>query len=189
MRAGGSRRQIYQAFRGADSARGAAHGPEAAQQARAGGAAVREPVHGGDGGAQLTSEGYVRAVPKKRAVRQRAGRTGARIAARAHTGARRPRQQVQIDFPPAAVDAQAFPYNTWRRLLRQCFDECDQTLLTASRRTRATRRCSPAVCQYLQQARGVRCSVEQVVGAGRPPAVGTGGLLPQNGRVAVENPV
>lgn len=184
-------RQIYQAFR-EQIQRGALRTGQKLPSKRALAAQLSVSLSTVETAyAQLTSEGYVRAVPKSGLyvnaldelvrVSPLAPRTQAPAA---------PRQQVQIDFSTGGVDAQAFPYNTWRRLLRQCFDECDPTLLTAAPH-KGDEALRHAVCQYLQQARGVRCSVEQVViGAGTDHLLSVlGGLLPANGRVAVENPV
>ena len=71
-----------------------------------------------------------------------------------------------VDFSPGGIDTRHFPYTTWRRLLRACFDEADATLLqNAPAQGLFSLRAS--IAQYLAQARGVRCQARQIViGAG-----------------------
>lgn len=141
--------------------------------------------------AQLISEGYVRSVPKSGLYVCPLDEL-MRVAPQAlhKEASAAPQQRVLVDFSTGGVDVQAFPYNAWRRLLKQCFDECDPTLLTAAP-AKGDEGLRHAVCHYLRQARGVQCEVGQVViGAGTDHLLSVlGGLLPQDCRVAVENPV
>lgn len=70
------------------------------------------------------------------------------------------------DFTPNGVDLKSFPYNTWRKLSKDCLqdDKAEMFRLGDPQGEWGLRR---AICAYLHQARGVDCLPEQVVvGAG-----------------------
>lgn len=102
---------------------------------------------------------------------------------------KRNRAQYLYDFTPNGVDLNSFPYNTWRRLSRECLvdDRAELFRLGCPQGEAGLR---SAISAYLHQARGVNCSPEQiVVGAGNDyllmllcAVLGTGH------RVALENP-
>ena len=96
----------------------------------------------------------------------------------------------RVDFSPWGMARDQFPFGVWRRLMKQCFNEYDPTLLlrTAPQGDIGLRR---AVADYLYRARGVSCTPEQVV-----IGAGTDNLLlmlsyifPEETALAVENPL
>lgn len=73
-----------------------------------------------------------------------------------------PAPLFSVDFSPAAIDQTHFPFNVWRRLLRQCFDELDRDILKsppafglpALRQT---------IALYLHQSRGIDCNSAHIL--------------------------
>ena len=99
-------------------------------------------------------------------------------------------QTYAVDFSPSGMARQQFPFGVWRRLLRSCFNEYDDTLLL-----RTPQQGDPglrqAVADYLYRARGVRCTPEQIViGAGSDNLLFMlSYILPETFTLAVENPL
>ena len=95
-----------------------------------------------------------------------------------------------LDFSPSGTAREQFPFNTWRRLLKNCFNEYDNTLLM-----RTPQQGDPGlraqVAGYLYRARGVRCDPEQIViGAGSDNLLFMlSYILPDSFALAVENPL
>ncbi|MDO5590900.1 MAG: PLP-dependent aminotransferase family protein [Lachnospiraceae bacterium] len=72
----------------------------------------------------------------------------------------------RFDFTPNGVDLNSFPYNVWRKLSKDILID-DRTELFRSGDSQGEYGFRNAICNYLYQARGVRCTPEQiVVGAG-----------------------
>ena len=98
-------------------------------------------------------------------------------------------KQFRYDFTPNGVDLKSFPYNTWRKLSRECLmdDKAELFRLGCPKGEYGLRN---AISSYLHQARGVNCSPDQViVGAGNDylmmllcAVIGT------KHRIALENP-
>ena len=99
------------------------------------------------------------------------------------------RALYRYDFTPNGVDLKSFPYNTWRKLSRECLvdDRAELFRLGCPQGEYGLRN---AISSYLHQARGVNCSPDQIiVGAGNDylmmllcAVIGT------RRRVALENP-
>ena len=95
-----------------------------------------------------------------------------------------------VDFSPSGTARQQFPFNTWRRLLKNCFNEYDDTLLL-----RTPQQGDPGlreqVAGYLYRARGVQCDPEQIIiGAGSDNLLFIlSYILPSEFTLAVENPL
>lgn len=141
---------------------------------------------------QLLSEGYVEAVPYRGYfVAQLDGlcqldRHTRRDAGRAE---KPPVRQYAYDFTPNGVDLKSFPYNTWRKLSKECLSD-DRAELFRLGDPQGEYGLRSAICDYLHQARGVNCSPEQVI-------VGAGSdyllillimIIGNRHRVALENP-
>lgn len=140
---------------------------------------------------QLLSEGYIEAQPYRGyfvsqidGLYQFDGSAGAGI-----DQEREPGQEYRYDFTPNGVDLNSFPYNTWRKLSRECLvdDRAELFRLGCPQGEYGLRK---AISSYLHQARGVNCSPGQIiVGAGNDyllmllRAVLGGGY-----KVAMENP-
>ena len=95
-----------------------------------------------------------------------------------------------VDFSPSGMARQQFPFGVWRKLMKNCFNEYDDTLLlrTVPQGDPGLRQ---AVADYLYRARGVACTPEQIViGAGTDNLLLIlGYILPNSFLLAVENPL
>ena len=94
-----------------------------------------------------------------------------------------------VDFSPSGMARQQFPFGVWRRIMKNVFNEYDESLLlrTPPQGDPGLRQ---AVADYLFRARGVACSSEQIViGAGTDNLLLIlAYILPQI-TLAVENPL
>lgn len=120
---------------------------------------------------QLMDEGYIEASPKRGyfvcdismnmpsfAMETDAGITNDRQAEDEH---------FRWDFSPYGVDLESFPYNTWRKLMRDILYDEQVRYLFESGHPQGDIEFRRAIANYLHQSRGVRCQVEQIiVGAG-----------------------
>lgn len=71
-----------------------------------------------------------------------------------------------VDFSPSGVDMDYFPYNQWRKLMKESLIDDNKELFLAGRH-QGDIELRRAVQSYLHQARGVHCSLSQIViGAG-----------------------
>ncbi len=141
--------------------------------------------------AQLCAEGFV--VSRERSgfyvcqIDQLA-RTPRTPAPKKENGADAPNPLV--DFSPSGLASDLFPYATWRRLMKNAFNEYDKTLLS-----RADAQGDPglrrAISDYIWNARGVQADPDSiVVGAGSSDLMHIlSFILPQRWTLAVENPV
>lgn len=95
-----------------------------------------------------------------------------------------------VDFSPSGMARQQFPFGIWRRLMKNCFNEYDETLLlrTPPQGDYGLRQ---AVVDYLYRARGVVSTPEQVIiGAGTDNLLFIlAYILPNQFTLAVENPL
>ncbi len=95
-----------------------------------------------------------------------------------------------VDFAITGVDRAGFPYSTWRRLMKNAFDEYDENLLARSpvQGELALRR---ELVNYLYMSRGVHCTEEQiVVGAGTDNLLQIlSYILDDRCKIAMEDPV
>lgn len=93
------------------------------------------------------------------------------------------------DFTPNGVDLKSFPYNTWRKLTKDCLqdDRAEMFRLGEPQGEWGLRR---AICGYLHQARGVNCLPEQVIiGAGNDYLLMLlSTVIGHEHKVALENP-
>lgn len=140
---------------------------------------------------QLVSEGFVESRPKRGFFVCEiepllpAAAEPAPPAAKADGAA-----EPLVDFSPGGIDTRHFPYTTWRRLLRACFDEADATLLQNAP-AQGLFSLRESIAQYLAQARGVRCQARQIViGAGTEHLLQIlSYMLDSSWTIALENPV
>lgn len=140
---------------------------------------------------QLLSEGYIESQPYRGYfVSQIDGLYQIRPA-RAEDGAKSGREpeKYPYDFTPNGVDLKSFPYNTWRKLSKECLmdDRAELFRLGCPQGEPELRR---AISSYLHQARGVNCTPEQIiVGAGNDYLMMLlCAVLGSRHRVALENP-
>lgn len=99
-------------------------------------------------------------------------------------------EQYDIDFAITGVDRESFPYSTWRRLMKNAFDEYDETLLARSP-FQGEEKLRQELVNYLYLSRGVHCTPEQiVVGAGTDNLLQIlSYILDNRCKIAMENPV
>ncbi len=139
---------------------------------------------------QLISEGYIFSKPKS-------GYFVCQIDKYMHVEiinknllTKQPEQKPLIDFSPSHVDRLLFPFNLWRKLFKDCFNEYDDEILKKpNRQGDITLR--KTLVNFLHSSRGVECDESQIV-------IGTGTsnilqilclILGRNKCIAFENPV
>ena len=141
---------------------------------------------------QLEAEGFIQSSPRRGFFVLDAGMLpqakGPAPAAAPAPEADMPRWKV--DFSPSGMARQQFPFGVWRKLMKNCFNEYDDSLLlrTVPQGDPGLRQ---AVADYLYRARGVACTPEQIViGAGTDNLLLIlGYILPNSFLLAVENPL
>lgn len=142
---------------------------------------------------QLVSEGYVDAVPRKgyftaslegilppvSGKDKKASRTGSTAflgrgeepdrkmgGGAENETENRPENGTLVDFSPRGIDLFSFPFSTWRKISRAALREEEKELFLKGD-PRGDLPFREAIRDYLHAARGVNCSVEQIlVGAG-----------------------
>lgn len=140
---------------------------------------------------QLLSEGYVEAKPcRGYFVAEIEGVYRLRPESPWNDIEEEPEEKTyRYDFTPNGVDLDSFPYNTWRKLSKECLmGDCEELFRLGHPQGEAGLR--SVICTYLHQARGVNCSPEQiVVGAGNDYLLMVlATVIGVKHRVAFENP-
>lgn len=99
-------------------------------------------------------------------------------------------RKVEVDFSPSGLAADLFPYATWRKLMKNAFNEYDETLLKRAD-TQGDAGLRRAIAAYIWNARGVQADPDSiVVGAGSSDLMQIlSFILPGQWTLAVENPV
>lgn len=97
---------------------------------------------------------------------------------------------IKINFATDGVDYENFPYNTWRKLMKNCFNEYNPNVLKSSP-PEGDFELRKAVANHIYNSRGVNCSAKQVIiGAGVDNLINIiSGLLGTGYKIAMENPV
>ena len=113
---------------------------------------------------------------------------------------------LKIDFSPSDTAYGEFPFNTWRKLLKDIFNQMDPQLFKSSP-PQGDPEFREAVTRYLHESRGVNCTPDQlIIGAGTDylllilsmllpgsglPAYGSGKITGSGQRLylVMENPV
>ena len=143
---------------------------------------------------QLVSEGYIEAVPKSGYYVAMVSELTILSAKQAKIikPSAKSKKTYRYDFSPFAIDINTFPYNTWRKLSRNCMNEHNNDLFLLGD-NRGDESLRAAIGQYLHESRGVNCSDDQIiVGAGADYLLQLLSQLfhhikPQT-RIAMENP-
>lgn len=140
---------------------------------------------------QLFSEGYIETIPCKgvyvsdlEGIYHHTVRTETTNVNKLNR-----KKKYRYDFSPNGIDLRSFPYNTWRKISKEVLSD-NETSLFKSGVSQGELELRHAIRTYLHQARGVKCSVEQIViGAGNEYLLMLlGMLLGTNHKVAFENP-
>ncbi|MFI3208385.1 MAG: PLP-dependent aminotransferase family protein [Eubacteriales bacterium] len=97
--------------------------------------------------------------------------------------------QYLYDFSPNGIDLGSFPYNAWRKISKGVLSNEENKLFTLGD-SRGEYEFRQTICQYLHQARGMKCSPEQVViGAGNEYLLMLlSTIMGQQSKIAFENP-
>lgn len=97
---------------------------------------------------------------------------------------------IKINFATDGVDYESFPYNTWRKLMKNCFNEYNPDVLKSSP-PEGDYELRKAVANHIYNSRGVNCSAKQVIiGAGMDNLLNIiSGLLGTDYKITMENPV
>lgn len=140
---------------------------------------------------QLEAEGFLLASPRRGFFVQETGLLPQNAAPPVPKPQKAPAlPQYRVDFSPAGMAREQFPFGVWRRLMKLCFNEYDPHLLLRTE-PQGDPGLRQAVAEYLYRARGVTCTPEQVV-----IGAGTDNLLfmlsyifPEKTLLAVENPL
>ena len=140
---------------------------------------------------QLLSEGYIETIPCKGVyVSDLEGvyhhETNAQREQKKSTDVKK---KYRYDFSPYGIDLRSFPYNTWRKISKEVLSD-NETSLFKSGVSQGELELRHAIRDYLHQARGVKCSVEQIViGAGNEYLLMLlGMILGTEHKIAFENP-
>lgn len=98
-------------------------------------------------------------------------------------------ERYEIDFSPNAVEAEAFPFDTWRKLNRAVLQDANRELFNPGP-AMGEWELRRSISRYLHASRGVACRPEQIViGAGNDYLLMLLRMLLGEGRcVAMENP-
>lgn len=118
--------------------------------------------------AQLVSEGYIEAVPKSGYyVTEVADLTNITLPHPTKANAKDIKTPSYLfDFSPFAIDINSFPYNTWRKLQKDCMNNSNNDLFLMGN-PQGDFSLRQAIGNYLYSSRGVNCSYDQIViGAG-----------------------
>ncbi len=99
-------------------------------------------------------------------------------------------ERITIDFATDGVDFESFPYNTWRRLMKSCFNEYNPAVLRSAP-PEGVYELRQAVAEHIYHSRGVRCDTEQlIIGAGMDNLFNMiSGILSAQCKIAMEEPV
>ncbi|MDO4267752.1 MAG: PLP-dependent aminotransferase family protein [Eubacteriales bacterium] len=140
---------------------------------------------------QLLAEGYIEARPYRGYfVSQLDGLFDAIPESRQQMRREEPEGEgYLVDFSPRGIDLDSFPYNVWRKISRSTLVDDNREMFHAGS-PQGEPGLREAIRGYLHTARGVKCSVEQIiVGAGNEYLLMLlAQILGSQRRIAMENP-
>ncbi len=118
--------------------------------------------------AQLVSEGYIESVPCKGYYVCEISLLYD-IAPQKHNDilyAKEDKKENLIDFTPNGIDLEYFPFNTWRKIIKNVLN-VDNKEMFGNGDSMGDMELRSSICSYLFEARNVHCSPEQIlIGAG-----------------------
>ncbi|BCN31463.1 MocR-like pyridoxine biosynthesis transcription factor PdxR [Anaeromicropila herbilytica] len=93
------------------------------------------------------------------------------------------------NFSPFTIDLESFPYNTWRKLSKNCLNDNNRDLFLLGM-NQGDDNLRSSITKYLHQSRGVNCNKEQIIiGAGVDYLLQLlAQLIPTKTQIAMENP-
>lgn len=142
---------------------------------------------------QLVSEGYLEAVPRKGyfAARLDGLLPPVSVEGKKYEPEKNmdPSQQWKVDFSPRGIDLKSFPFSTWRKINRAILRE-EEVEIFLKGDPQGDLPLREAIREYLHGARGVNCTVDQIiVGAGNEYLLMLlSQLLGNHVGIAMENP-
>lgn len=139
---------------------------------------------------QLFSEGYIESIPcKGYFVAQLDGLYYHEVQKETETTKKIDEKKFQYNFTPYGIDLKSFPYNVWRKVSKEVLLNEDADLFNSGD-SKGEVELRMAIKQYLHQARGVKCNVDQIVlGAGNEYLLLLLGIiLGTKHKIAFENP-
>ncbi len=149
---------------------------------------------------QLVSEGYLEAIPRKGyfaagldgifpPIVECGSSTVSESGEMEQADFDEPEEQYEIDFSLRGIDLDNFPFSTWRKISRSVLKE-EQRDIFLKGNPQGDLQLREAIRDYLHGARGVRCSVDQIlVGAGNEYLLMLlSQLLGTNTGIAMESP-
>lgn len=143
---------------------------------------------------QLVSEGYLEAIPRKGYFTAKLDGILPPVVTetRKAAGEERPpkeEKEWKVDFSPRGIDLNSFPFSTWRKISRSVLKEEDTDVFLKGD-PQGDLPLREAIRGYLHAARGVNCSVDQIlVGAGNEYLLMLlSQLLGREAGIAMENP-
>lgn len=112
--------------------------------------------------AQLVSEGYIESYPKKGyyvSNIEDVFELPIEVEKKEKIEAS---QKYKVDFSPSGVDMSNFPYNKWRKIMKDCMIN-DNSEIFQSGNHQGDEGFRQIIKTYLHQSRGVSCNSEQIV--------------------------
>ncbi|MDD3570340.1 MAG: PLP-dependent aminotransferase family protein, partial [Lachnospiraceae bacterium] len=145
---------------------------------------------------QLLSEGFIESIPRKGYFVCEMDELVLPINATEEKNIKLPehnniiQNEIKADFATNGVDVENFPFNAWRRLIKNCFNEYDRNILNCSP-LQGEKTLRELMAKYLYQSRGVNCRSEQIIiGAGTDNLLQIlSYILDNQCTIATENPV
>lgn len=140
---------------------------------------------------QLLSEGFIETMPRKGYyVSELEGVYRQNFSGEKYSKVRgKETKKYDYDFNPNGIDLYSFPYNIWRKISKEILID-DRSELFKSGDSQGEEDFRYAIQNYLHQARGVNCTVDQiVVGAGNEYLLMLLGMIfGKNQKIAFETP-
>lgn len=142
---------------------------------------------------QLLAEGYIASKPRVgffvEAIEELPFREKTELKQLTNTQPAPTEMPIVYDFSPAKIDADTFPFTTWRKIARDLIDESNKHLLHTGH-PQGEYELRAQIARYLYESRAINCEPEQIV-----IGSGTEQLLPMllrlfgdDATIALENP-
>ena len=140
---------------------------------------------------QLACEGFIYSLPKKGFFVSKVGEIISLPKKQNEVSVKNSadiQSKFDIDFSPSHTDSGSFPFNTWRRLLK---NSCENFKFLKTVPPKGYLPLRESIARYLKSARGFECSPENIIICpGTDHALQMlGGIFPKTHIIGLENPV